>query len=544
MVCLLNRSTYLYVLFYFLISLHILLWNSNILIFYSIIMSFILESMPAVNIFIIYWVSNISNIFFFISLVVVLLLIRVLNVPFSANLTLLFLLTLSCFWLSNSYWFLLNNSSVNSLLLSNFNTLLANKLNIIHPLCLYLGTSCVFSFFYLNATISQQYYQQLSLGILRLVSLSGSVLLFTIILGSWWAEQEGTWGGWWAWDPSEVLSLIVCMPFLFILHSRKTRINYFILTRGLLLVFYFLLFSYFFLQINFNLISHNFGNTLTFISDLEYLLYFIVAIVTSLLFNSLGLWRLVSWAPSDARRWKLIWLCFLWCILILSFVISYLDLFIYRYKIVFSLFFLLKFLYFSWVFILYALVVTIFLLRYTRRFLFVLLVNYFYVVYFYVVILLHVVLYRQWTLRGALHLAIILLFAVLFMNCFVEKQVLFFSTSYANIFDSYIIFDSYFNYYSYTNLISNANKLFCASVDLNFYIELLCTLMQITSLGVINFFLSVTTDIVSITFYYYENYANLVYVQNFNFELSLIGVLYLLIILILFFLGRRYSLYY
>lgn len=512
--------------------------------FYSITMSFILESMPVLNIFIIYWVSNISNIFFFVSLLVILLVSQFVRVPFSSNFKFIFLIVMSIFWVSNSYWFLLNNNSVNSLLLVNFNTLLSNKLNIIHPLCLYIGTSCVFSFLYINTILNQQYYKQLNFNILWLATLSTSILIFTIILGGWWAEQEGTWGGWWAWDPSEVLSLIVCMPFLFILHSRKTPTNYFTLTRELLLIFYFILFSYFFLQINFNLISHNFGNTLTFISDLEYLIYFIIFIVTVLCYDSGCLWRLASWTCGDVLKWKLIWLCFVWLVLIFSFVVSYLDLFIYRYKIIFSLFFLLKLLYFSWVFILYAIIITVFLISYTRRFFVLLLVSYFYAVYLYTVILLSLILYRQWTLRAVLHFIVVMLFVVLFFNCFIEKNILLFSTNYTNIFNAYIIFDSYFNYYTYTNLILNSNKLFISSLNLNFYIEVFCALIQITSLGIINFFLSSVTDLVSITFYYYENYYNLIYIQNFNFELSLIGILYFLIICIFLFLRYKYNVYY
>lgn len=81
------------------------------------------------------------------------------------------------------------------LLLLNFNTLLSNKLNIIHPLCLYFGTSYVLIYFYINTTRNQLYYKHLSCLNLHTVCSSYLILLFTIILGGWWAEQEGTWGG-------------------------------------------------------------------------------------------------------------------------------------------------------------------------------------------------------------------------------------------------------------------------------------------------------------------------------------------------------------
>jgi cytochrome c biogenesis factor len=78
-------------------------------------------------------------------------------------------------------------------------------------------------------------------------------------LGSWWALQEGTWGGWWNWDSSETFGLFFfLLPFFFYhnksyLNFHQKNLNIFKKSTTLLL------FSYFFIQLNFDLVSHNFG---------------------------------------------------------------------------------------------------------------------------------------------------------------------------------------------------------------------------------------------------------------------------------------------
>lgn len=43
-----------------------------------------------------------------------------------------------------------------------------------------------------------------------------------IYLGAVWANQELNWGGFWSWDPVEIVSLLVALRFIFMLHSRET----------------------------------------------------------------------------------------------------------------------------------------------------------------------------------------------------------------------------------------------------------------------------------------------------------------------------------
>ena len=101
---------------------------------------------------------------------------------------------------------------------------------------------------------------------------------FALFLGSWWALQEGTWGGWWNWDPSETLGLLVIMSIFFLLHGNFTIANlwWWLTKKQFLLTL--LLMAYFFIQLNFEIISHNFNFKLFrfFNNDLLFLELFLI----------------------------------------------------------------------------------------------------------------------------------------------------------------------------------------------------------------------------------------------------------------------------
>ena len=98
-------------------------------------------------------------------------------------------------------------------------------------------------------------------------------------MGSWWALEEGTWGGWWNWDSSEVFGLQIALSALYLNHSY-TPVK---LTSNRLFqsisVFATVLISYFFIQLNFELVSHNFGSKFFFFFNNN--LFFLEAVVTS-----------------------------------------------------------------------------------------------------------------------------------------------------------------------------------------------------------------------------------------------------------------------
>jgi len=196
-------------------------------------------------------------------------------------LLLLFILLVN-YSLVSDYWLL--NLNTKYLAAELLNPLLLNSINKFHPLLFYATTSFIVLYsvqsfeglkFYTGSRLQQ--------GAL----LSGlQILMFTLLLGSWWALQEGSWGGWWNWDPSEVLGLLVIFHYLAVLHSKKLiyfkkRYSVSLVAASLTLVITYLL-----IQLNFDLVSHNFGtrtNVFTSMVELLSLEMLILFVTLSLL---------------------------------------------------------------------------------------------------------------------------------------------------------------------------------------------------------------------------------------------------------------------
>jgi len=147
----------------------------------------------------------------------------------------------------------------------NINPLLLNSINKYHPLIFYYSTllSIVFSSITLCINFStcnrpfltkNLIYKLPDYVIFNFLSIN-----FTLFLGSWWALQEGSWGGWWNWDPSEVFGMVIMVFTVINIHyiSKGSFNNTY---RYSFLVYFTLsILLYIFIQLNFNLVSHNFG---------------------------------------------------------------------------------------------------------------------------------------------------------------------------------------------------------------------------------------------------------------------------------------------
>lgn len=176
---------------------------------------------------------------------------------------LLYSIELSDFLVSN-YWLGLGTLSD-----WDFNNLLTNNLNKYHPHIFYISTIWCISVLTINSNYLWQW--KLNFGttylnnsLLKILYIAGLVNLFALFLGSWWAFQEGTWGGWWNWDPSEVLGLLVLILSLLSVHHFSTNFQIFKLTVKVKIGATLFILTYFFTQLNFDLVSHNFGNRFTF----------------------------------------------------------------------------------------------------------------------------------------------------------------------------------------------------------------------------------------------------------------------------------------
>ena len=230
------------------------------------------------------------------------------NRPF---ITITLLLSLVTF--SHLYQSLNPHNYLNDSLGENFNILLSNSINKFHPALFYLTLllgmlyqptnkfNASRSYTCIDSTSSHNYYTLVTI----------PIIIFTLSLGSWWALQEGSWGGWWNWDPSEVFGLLVMLVHLNSVHRKTASAHQFIW----LSVF----FTYTFIQLNFDLVSHNFGTRVDQFIDSSHnflsLLLFLVILLLLTYLNYLKHWTssIISYWPK-ARGYVLSWgyLLYLW----------------------------------------------------------------------------------------------------------------------------------------------------------------------------------------------------------------------------------------
>lgn len=216
---------------------------------------------PYLNLFYFWWV-NLTYVSFLFFTLFLFALVKLRGLP---RLFLVVGVAFYLIWLSELADFLGSNTQLISVstLVPTVNSLLLNALNKYHPLIFY--TSIVL---YLRIC----WYHSLSLNTSSLfeIGLSSRISttliftavlwnLFALFLGSWWALQEGTWGGWWNWDSSETFGLLPSLFLLLIAHSKITPVDSWRGGTALQVGTFVLIFFYSVLQLNFDLISHNFG---------------------------------------------------------------------------------------------------------------------------------------------------------------------------------------------------------------------------------------------------------------------------------------------
>ena len=106
------------------------------------------------------------------------------------------------------------------------NLLLLNPINKIHPGLLYLSTAPLWYILTLQSEplSSGRYTHNLSsIWRIHVTWYYFYIMTFTLMLGGYWAAQEGSWGSWWNWDPSEEAGLLMMLIYILDAHivSRK-----------------------------------------------------------------------------------------------------------------------------------------------------------------------------------------------------------------------------------------------------------------------------------------------------------------------------------
>lgn len=163
-----------------------------------------------------------------------------------------YLFNLKPFW--PTYIFLINSAVVlkHSIVVTNS---LLNGLVMIHPLILFFSY-CTFLCIILNNSLSTHGHCLRNAKFLLFKRVGIKSILIAIVLGSWWAQQELNWGGWWSWDLVELGSLIFAIFFISLYHTQNY--TYIFSFKSSLIFFFF----FFFIGIRTNLFLsvHSFIN--------------------------------------------------------------------------------------------------------------------------------------------------------------------------------------------------------------------------------------------------------------------------------------------
>lgn len=101
------------------------------------------------------------------------------------------------------------------------NSSLINGLLIIHPIYIYLTYILIYIYIfhntYFNTAVNLKNFKK---KINKKIVLISYYSLFAIFLGSYWAQQELNWGGWWNWDYVELIALIFFILVIFLIHNK------------------------------------------------------------------------------------------------------------------------------------------------------------------------------------------------------------------------------------------------------------------------------------------------------------------------------------
>jgi hypothetical protein len=173
-------------------------------------------------------------------------------------------------WLSEFFTLLNSNAQLLtwSTVTPSINLLLTNALNKYHPFIFYL--SLFFSLTLpiltlLNFFLTQRYLLPILISSYLKYATPTLILNYTAMyMGSWWALQEGTWGGWWNWDSSELFGLLPTLITLRFIHTRTSLLKVNLKLSGQLNFFFIIILMYLLIQLNFELSSHNFGSKFFF----------------------------------------------------------------------------------------------------------------------------------------------------------------------------------------------------------------------------------------------------------------------------------------
>jgi hypothetical protein len=187
------------------------------------------------------------------------------------------------YYILNQYVFLIKNTQY------FFNNLLVNPLNKYHPILFFSAYMFIFNSAPYTNTVTNCRFNSIS----NINTTSLNILLsknnffwpllsFSLFLGSWWALQEGSWGGWWNWDASEVFGLLILTYLLILLHWKTLYTSYIQNLPLSLSTVLGIVVIYCALQLSYTLVSHNFGLNLIGYGYVQFTFLYVLLLSTLL----------------------------------------------------------------------------------------------------------------------------------------------------------------------------------------------------------------------------------------------------------------------
>lgn len=174
---------------------------------------------------------------------------------------------------------------------NDHNKLLTNTLNRYHPFVFYISVSGFFQIWVMHYCLTNNLKAfQHTYWLFKTTTTGWGVVVLNLTalwMGSWWALQEGTWGGWWNWDSSEVFGALVTFVLLTKLHSSLNIITGNYRNLKFTVLGYWFILGYLFVQLNFDLVTHNFGTKFFFFFNNNFfffeLIIFLIIVLTTIL---------------------------------------------------------------------------------------------------------------------------------------------------------------------------------------------------------------------------------------------------------------------
>lgn len=174
------------------------------------------------------------------------------------------------------------------------NSLLTNSINKYHPFIFYFSLTWVYtSLLLLLQTNKKSQFKSVyaKIWLIQKSSLFLQTIYFTLGLGSWWALQEGSWGGWWNWDSSEVFGLLVMLFYIQLIHRSFTKTILSNVKNSVVSFLITIALTYVLIQLNFDLVSHNFGTKINQFVNSDQFFYIITSLLSAVLVLTVLLYK-------------------------------------------------------------------------------------------------------------------------------------------------------------------------------------------------------------------------------------------------------------